>query len=68
MATELPPEQDEKRLFEDIDAYPWDSDTEFQVSNLTIYAWIIAEGYVRVVWPPFLAPKPPPPHPLRLRS
>jgi hypothetical protein len=37
MATELPPEQDENRLFEDIDAYPWDSDTEFQVSNLTIY-------------------------------
>jgi hypothetical protein len=36
MATELPPEQDERRLFEDIDAYPWDSDTEFQVRKSTI--------------------------------
>jgi hypothetical protein len=37
MATEVPPKQDEKRLFEDIDAYPWDTDTEFQVSDSAIY-------------------------------
>jgi hypothetical protein len=43
MATELPPEQDDRRLFEDIDAYPWDNDTEFQVSNLKISVWIIAK-------------------------
>jgi hypothetical protein len=33
MATEVPPKQDGKGLFDDIDAYPWDTDTEFQVSN-----------------------------------
>jgi hypothetical protein len=67
MATELPPEQDNERLFEDIDAYPWDSDTEFQVSGSTVYVWIIIEDHDRADLPPSLAPMQAP-HLLKLRS
>jgi hypothetical protein len=38
MATDLLPEPGEKGLFEDIDSYPWDSDSEFQVIKSMIYA------------------------------
>jgi hypothetical protein len=30
MATESTAEQDNTKLFEEIEAYPWDSDAEFQ--------------------------------------
>jgi len=67
MATELPPEQDEKKLFEDIDAYPWDSDTEFQVGNLAIYVKLLLRFHVRADWLPSLALMQAP-HPLKFRS
>jgi hypothetical protein len=37
MAAEPPPEQGNKRLFEEIDAYPFDSDAEFQVSMWSFF-------------------------------
>jgi len=47
MATELPPEEDVNKLFQDIDAYTWDNDAEFQVSFVTIYSLIIAQNYLQ---------------------
>ncbi len=42
MSTAAPPQQDNTKLFEDIDAYPWDSDAEFQVDA--------AGNEVTIIW------------------
>lgn len=57
MATVTPPEQDEQKLYQDIDAYSWDTDTEFQVSISTSYIRMIAQNSCQGGLAAILGPK-----------